>query len=353
MIKFKKNYLIIIILTFLLTGCKNPLSSSKNNTTTNSSSSANTSKKTNSQSSNSGNLSSTVNSTNLTGTSGYSVPSIIVAPSNVTTPVKSSLVIQSGSTLYYSNWSDGNKLYSINTNGTGKKKLSDDSVSELILSNATINTLYYVNESDSNKLYSINTDGTGRKKVLDEKVSNLVLLGSYIYYIDANNKLCALDTFNNTKYSLNIQTRVFDSDGTNICYEDYLGKHALNSMKLDGSNNLKISNDAPSEIVVQSGVVYYSNGWDKNKLYKINIDGTNGTKLNDAQSSNLVFDSGYIYYINNSDFGKIYKIKIDGTNNTKLSDDDFVQSFSIAGNFIYYSKKTDSSSSKAIYKINK
>ena len=38
-------------------------------------------------------------------------------------------------------------------------------------------------------------------------------------------------------------------------------------------------------------------------------------------------------YINNSDYDKIYKIKVDGTSNTKLSEEDFVKSFSVAGNF--------------------
>ncbi|MBC2578824.1 DUF5050 domain-containing protein [Clostridium sp. DJ247] len=338
MTKYKKYYFVLIIFIFLFTGCENPLSSSNNKQ---SSTSPSTTKN-----------SASKNSTLPTINSGVNAPnaSIIVGPSNVGASIKFSSVIQAGNTLYYSNWSDKDKIYKINADGTGKQKISDDSASELILSN---NTIYYSNKSDSYKIYSINTDGTGRKKLLDERTYNLILLGTFIYYIGPNNTIYALDVSNGSKSSLNIQSRCFDSDGTNIYYEDYLMNGSLSSIQINGTNKTKISDDAPMDIVVQAKVIYYSNAGDGNKLYKVSSDGTNKTKLNDFKSMNLVLDNGWIYYINDSDYDKIYKIKLDGTNNTKVSDESFVKSFSIAGNFIYFNKKTDSTSAPFIYKISK
>ena len=87
---------------------------------------------------------------------------------------------------------------------------------------------------------SINTDGTGRKKLLDDRASNLVLLNAFMYYISSNNNISALDVSKGGSVSLNIQSRSFDSDGTNIYYEDYLMKSSLSSIKIDGTSKTKI-----------------------------------------------------------------------------------------------------------------
>lgn len=335
--KSLRMYVFFIVIMITFTACQSPFSkgSQKSN-------SQNNAKKTNQNVPGNAVANSNISTNN-------SVPmGNLVNPGNFSNPIKSSLVIQNGSFLYYSNWSDGDKIYKINVNGTGIQKISDDSAPELILSN---NILYYSNESDAGKLYVVNIDGTGRKKLLNEKAYNLDLLGNLIYFIDSNNNISTLDINSGKKVQLNIKSRVFDSDGTNIYYEDYLLRHALSSIKIDGSNYGKVCDDAPMSIVSQSGVVYYTNGWDNNKIYKISSDGSNKVKLNDYKSSNLVIDNGWIYYINNSDFDKIYKIKTDGSSNTLVSSESFVKYFSIAGNFVFFNKNTNTNPS--IYKINK
>lgn len=336
--KVKRYCLILSICIFGLTGCQSPFKSSSKSSQ---SSASQNNKKNITQ-----NTSNNSNSNNNTGFS--QVPGAIVNPGSFSSAIKSSLVFQSGNILYYANWSDGDKIYKMNLNGSGSQKISDDSAAELIISN---NIIYYSNESNSNKLYSVNIDGTGKKKLLDESVNNLELMGNLIYYIDSNNNVSTFDTTSSAKVPLNVKSRCFDSDGTYIYYEDYVANNVLSSIKVDGSNYGKVYDDAPTFIAAQSGVVYYVNGYDGNKIYKISSDGSNRTKLNDSEASNLIIDSGWIYYINNSDFDKIYKIKLDGSNNTKVSDESFVRYFSVAGNYIFFDKKTDINHS--IYKTNK
>ncbi|MBV7271668.1 DUF5050 domain-containing protein [Clostridiaceae bacterium UIB06] len=316
------------------TGCQNPLSALKSSSTSSNTKQSPAPKKTNSvATAGNANLSSSVS---------------IVIQNTPGTPVKSSKVIQNGNTIYYVNWSDDNKIYSISVGGTGKKKISDDSAYELLLSN---NTIYYNNELDSDKLYAMNTDGTNRKKLLDEKALNLELLNNFIYYIGSDNNLSTFNTSNNSKTSLKIITRSYDTDGNSIYYENYSNKHVLNIMNVDGSNSSKLSDDAPMDIVSQTGTIYYVNGWDHNKIYKIVSDGTGRSQLNDVSSSSMVLDSGYIYYINNSDYDSIYKIKVDGSGNIKLGNDNFINFFAVAGTYVYYAKKTDTI--PQIYKISK
>ena len=339
MTKLIKNSLLLFITISLFTGCKN-LSSSTENSSQSSTSTSSSQKDPLDVSKELGKTSSNSN---------FLAPTIIL-PENIGTPIRSSTVIQSGNTLYYCNWSDENKIYKINVDGTGKQKIGDDSVEELILSDTT---LYYTNKSDLYKIYSINTDGTKRKKIFNEKSYNLILLDKYLYYIDSINNLSILNLEEGVKNSLNVVTRTFDSDGINIYYEDYLMKNSLRSVRIDGTNKTKITADTPMNILVDSEIIYYSNGGENNKLYKVSNNGEGRVKLNDFKSTNLVLDSGYIFYINGSDFNKIYKINIDGTNNIKVSDESFVKHFAIAGNFIYYSKETDVSTEQLIYKMDK
>lgn len=264
------------------------------------------------------------------------------------TPVKSSEVVQVGSTIYYCNWSDGDRIYKIDASGTGKQKLCDDSASELVITN---NIIYYCNESDFGKLYSMNMDGTGRKKLLDGKVNNLIYLSGFIYFIDGDYKLSIYDTSVGNKITLNISTRCIDSDGTNVFFEDYASNNALSSINADGSNKTMLNDDSPMSISNLSGTLFYANAGDGNKIYKSSSDGTGKVKLNDVKSSDLKADSGWIYYINNSDYDRLYKIKSDGTGNTKLSDENYVKNYSVAGNYIYFNRRINADS--CIYKINK
>jgi len=55
-------------------------------------------------------------------------------------------------------------MFVINTDGTGRKKLNDDD-SDYI--NVAGDKIYYSNNSNNNKLYVINTDGIGNRPVDD------------------------------------------------------------------------------------------------------------------------------------------------------------------------------------------
>lgn len=67
-----------------------------------------------------------------------------------------------GDEVVFVDLDDGESIYIMNVDGTGKRKLSADEASELSVDGDMI---YYYNGSDGNKLYRIRKDGTGRECV--------------------------------------------------------------------------------------------------------------------------------------------------------------------------------------------
>lgn len=71
-------------------------------------------------------------------------------------------------------------------------------------------------------------------------------------------------------------------------------------------------------IVQKDGWIYYRNTLDGDKLYKIKVDGTNNIKLSeDSSVYNLNVSNGWIYY--RTGYGSLLKIRIDGKERTILT----------------------------------
>ena len=64
--------------------------------------------------------------------------------------------------IYYTNISDGYKIYKMKLDGSENTKICDD---ETLFMTVCEDTIYYSNKSDYNKLYKINGDGTGKAKL--------------------------------------------------------------------------------------------------------------------------------------------------------------------------------------------
>lgn len=94
-----------------------------------------------------------------------------------------------GSSIYYVNEDDNEKLYVINTDGTGKKKVLDKAVTSFNVSDGWI---YYSDGTTSSdgkdiggsKIYKIKTDGTENTKLNDEVSVGINIVGGWIYYIN-------------------------------------------------------------------------------------------------------------------------------------------------------------------------
>jgi hypothetical protein len=92
-------------------------------------------------------------------------------------------LLVSGDWIYYEGKEKGEShLYKIKTNGTNRTKISNDHPGAM---NIEGNSIYYSNISDYRALYKINKDGSGRKKLVDNSsVATLEIINGWIYYND-------------------------------------------------------------------------------------------------------------------------------------------------------------------------
>lgn len=89
-------------------------------------------------------------------------------------------VIVDGNTVYYRNANDDYKLYSVGTDGLGRKKVTDYKVSSFRLYDGKI---YFTAD---NALYRINKDGTEKTKIINKSCYDLQIYDDYIFTISAN-----------------------------------------------------------------------------------------------------------------------------------------------------------------------
>src|SRR6056297_2045935 len=88
------------------------------------------------------------------------------------------------STVYYSNFSDGQRLYKINTDGSNRERLTNFSVSNVNVINKEI---YFINMEDGFIVEKIDIKGD-RTIIIDSKTNSLVTDGIFLYYIKPTGK---------------------------------------------------------------------------------------------------------------------------------------------------------------------
>ena len=265
--------------------------------------------------------------------------------------------------IYYSDYLDGNSLYLMNKDETGKTKLNDDASSYI---NVAEDWIYYINGSDENKIYKMKTDGSGRAKLTDEYCSGLTVEGDWIYYISITDdgRIYRIKTDGTGRMRLN------DKRSTNLTvngswvyflsYEYYLSDNGtvnltpggISRVRTDGTREMLIE-EGYGAFAIYDGYVYYANHYDGGKLYRKKIDGTGSMKLSDDIPVDINAEGDWIYYCNNSDESKLYKTKTDGSGRIKLSDNQCSRP-NVTGEWIYYINKMDidQTDSEAMYRIN-
>jgi uncharacterized protein YchJ len=90
-----------------------------------------------------------------------------------------------GDWIYYSNTTDGNKLYKIKTDGKGEEKLNDD---KSMYPNVNGGWIYYANRSKGDSIYKLRLDGSNKKMLDKDGAKYLNISGDWIYYSNTSDK---------------------------------------------------------------------------------------------------------------------------------------------------------------------
>ena len=145
------------------------------------------------------------------------------------------LIDRKGDWIYYQNGNDGNTLYKMHKNGSGRTKLNNDWSYSIHVSG---NWVYYCNLSDGENLYKIRIDGKDKTKLNNDKSLFISVSGDWVYYSNW-------------------------SDG-----------EKLYKVRVDGKGRIKLNNDECQNINAVGDWVYYINCSNGRKRYKIYTDGT-------------------------------------------------------------------------------
>ena len=167
---------------------------------------------------------------------------------------QSSYIQVVGDDIFYVNGDDDDRVYTIKSDGSGRKKLSDDT--DVWSMNVVDGRIYYCigDERQGYYIHSMNTDGSSKQKLCDDDSNSIIVVGDWVYYIH-------YETPNNA---------------------------AIYRIKTDGGSRQKLTDGVGFAFNVVGDWIYYAVLDDG--LHRIKTDGSNRQKAHD--------DVGYVFVIN-------------------------------------------------------
>lgn len=225
-------------------------------------------------------------------------------------------------TIFYINGSDNRCVYRMNLDGTQKTKLTDVNVGTTLL--AANDTVYYADNYSTNPgMYKMNTDGTNKTKLCDGITDNLIVEDDYLYFNKYDGNLY------NRMYTMKLDgsaIKKVNNDDNGMCsvengwiyYINGSDRNRPYKVKADGTNRTLIKDiQVGGGLNVYDGWIYYC-GLDL-KLYKMRVDGLNEIKLSDIYPTNICIIGDYVFYRTPYNNQKIYAVKVDGSEERRLA----------------------------------
>jgi hypothetical protein len=196
------------------------------------------------------------------------------------------------------------------------------------ISEATINKfdsdgeILYYTDIKSNNLYSIDVITGEKQLILDKNIGSFMIDSGDIYYTDIDNNY-NLIRFNKNTNDTDI---IIDVPVSNIKkFDDKI--YFINDKKIGilQDKTIKYIDVFTSVYSILDKYIYYKNEDDNGKLYKIKIDGTDNSKITDYVVKDICIYDDTIYYVEENGTNLLYNIT---SNNNKefidLLSSDFV-----------------------------
>ncbi|MDC3418364.1 DUF5050 domain-containing protein [Aquibacillus salsiterrae] len=204
-----------------------------------------------------------------------------------------------GDWVYFSNISQGYKLYKMRLDGTGKQLLASD---RSLYINVVGDWIYYINQSDQAKMYKVRTDGTQKTRIDDQHSATVIsVVGDWIYYVTQSEQ------------------------------------YKLFKIKTDGTGKTQLGNDAlVEEMYATEDWIFYTLQNQNLKIFKIKPDGTQRIQVTEYGARQLIIEGDWLYFVNQTMPG-IWRVKWDGTDPTSFEAEySNPNSLNVDNNMIYY-----------------
>lgn len=259
------------------------------------------------------------------------------------------LFCESGGTVFFSNPSDGNRLYSMNADGSGLRKLSDDMVSFL---NADANYVYYVRNNtregvpfsflniNTDSLCRIDRDG-GKVLILDpEPCMYASLIGNYVYYLrydkaDATSLYkVKIDGSGMEQVSKNPYFTC-SAEGQYLYYNGLEQDHDIKQLdtSMDSESTIFYGN-CWMPVVKDAGTAWYMDVDSDYRLAFADFSSGSKTLLTKERVDCYNISPGYIYYQRNKS-PALCRMKADGAGFEVIEEGIFTD-LNLCGDYLYF-----------------
>lgn len=233
------------------------------------------------------------------------------------------LVCEYGEYVFFSNPNDNGALYKMNKDGTEFEKIYDDNTSYICIYNDMIYYKKFNGTQNKDKLFSrvlygiqrLKTNGKGSLMLHNGKIDCMVLCGNYIYY------------------------RYYDDETF----------FSLRKVKIDGKEDILISDEDYEPIAVFNGKIYLTDVTDTHNIMVLDTENDSIRTL--AQGNFYMPDvyNGYLYYIDLNNNRRLTRMSM-STRETEVISNDSVINYNLGGKYgvIYYQAENSTDEHKLV-----
>jgi len=214
--------------------------------------------------------------------------------------------------------------------------------------------IYFSNPSDGGKLYSMDSTGSNLAKISDDRATYINVDDNYIYYV-RNNPGDSLD-FNFVAFHRNALVRM-DHDGENLVlldtepslYAALLGNYiyyihydeveasTLYKVRIDGEELQQVSTE-PVFTCNTEGQYFYYHGMDTDgNIHRFNTANDTSTVVYEGNCFQPIISDNDVYYIDGNTDYSIVHTNLQFSNPTYVTRDS-VDSYNVHGSTIYYQR---------------
>ena len=229
--------------------------------------------------------------------------------------------------------------------------------------------IYFSNLADDGTLYSMNSDMSSYKKLSNDKINFINASGHYLIYnrinnLKEHNKGSALEFVTVGVYRTKLNGKnVFRLDktpagtvhqfGNEVYYLHYdkEEEYTLNSIGIDGKNQKKLSEQAISCAMVTDEHVYYTGVLQDHNIYRLKRSSNQNELVKEGNYSQVIVQNSVMYCINNADNYSIVQMNMDGSSeNTIVKDRVSTYNITNDGNYLFY--QADGGDHNGVYCVN-
>lgn len=222
-----------------------------------------------------------------------------------------------GDYVYFIDEDENSRIFRISRSGDEWGQVADIPVKSLMIIGGR---MYFINLADM-KVYTMEIDGKGLKKLSDNKTMNLYYYGAKLYIenqTDMESTLrMSLDGKNTDVYLTN--SAYFLTGYDNMLYFRDNTDVGIWAVMMSGGMYDRVHESRSGYINAKDGYVYFIDLDDNGSIIKMNLDCTGKTKISSDDARNLALDKNYVYYFSKAEGEKLCRINTDGTNRVILN----------------------------------